>query len=483
MAIQSITLYVDGMTCASCEARISRTLSALKGVRRADARLQGGRVTVEFDDSLASEEVMREAVEKAGYSVRREKGSGNILPIGIGLLLVFLYLLAASRGVFSSLPAIDASIGYSMLFAVGLLTSIHCIAMCGGIALSQSLGSPGRRSGPLSGVSPSRLRQLLPGLKYNAGRVVSYTLIGALVGALGAAFSFSPAVKGAIALVAGIFMVFFALRMLGLFSGLPKAVGVFPPFIKGALMKASSSLQKGGPFAVGILNGLMPCGPLQTMQLYALGTGSALAGALSMFLFSLGTVPLMLLFGVSASFLPHRFFPSMLKASAVLVMFLGVLTFARAAGMAGFSLPSPDGITFRPSGGPKASGEVLEAADKAAVPGRKSAPAGLIQATVSGGVQTVLTVFKNGRYVPFSAQVGIPVKWTIRIDEEDITGCNNTLIIPSYGIEMPLRAGDNVIEFTPKKEGTIPYSCWMGMIRSKIVVTGGEGQEAQGSNE
>jgi len=56
--------------------------------------------------------------------------------------------------------------------------------------------------------------------------------------------------------------------------------------------------QKQRAAACGLLNGFMPCGPLQAMQLYALGTGSFIAGATSMFMFSLGTVPLM--FGLGA---------------------------------------------------------------------------------------------------------------------------------------------------------------------------------------
>ena len=96
-------------------------------------------------------------------------------------------------GLFAKLPKVDASIGYGMLFVVGLLTSVHCVAMCGGIALSQSL-----RSGGSTGAAPeektrgSSLGRLAPGLLYNGGRVLSYTLIGGIVGALGSAFNFSP---------------------------------------------------------------------------------------------------------------------------------------------------------------------------------------------------------------------------------------------------------------------------------------------------
>lgn len=76
---------------------------------------------------------------------------------------------------------------------------------------------------------------------------------------------------------------------------------------------------------MGMLNGLMPCGPLQAMQLYALSTGSFAQGALSMFVFSLGTVPLMFGLGALSSFLSARFTGVMLKASGAMVIFLGVV--------------------------------------------------------------------------------------------------------------------------------------------------------------
>ena len=65
---------------------------------------------------------------------------------------------------------------------------------------------------------------------------------------------------------------------------------------------------------------------------------------------------------------------------------------------------------------------------------------------------------------------GVPVKWIIQADESDINGCNNQMLIPKYNIEKKLVAGDNIIEFTPTETGTVPYSCWMGMIKSSITV-------------
>ncbi|HET7838999.1 MAG TPA: sulfite exporter TauE/SafE family protein, partial [Rectinemataceae bacterium] len=283
-----LTLHVEGMSCSSCEARIEKALLAVPGVTRAKADQQGGRVVLEYDEGLASPEAARAAIEKAGYAVRDKRNASTLIALGIGLVLASAYMIASSAGLFASLPKIDASIGYGMLFVVGLLTSVHCVAMCGGIALSQSVKAlPRGADGDGSRPRPfgRDLRRLVPGLRYNGGRVISYTVIGGLVGALGSAFDFSPAVKGGIAGAAGLFMLYLGLKMLGLVPAMPRLSRLLPASAARRIEAARQTAAGRGPFAVGLLNGLMPCGPLQTMQLYALGTGSLFAGALSMLIF------------------------------------------------------------------------------------------------------------------------------------------------------------------------------------------------------
>lgn len=100
-------------------------------------------------------------------------------------------------------PTAKAGMSLGALFLVGLMTSLHCVAMCGGINVA-SAGNT-RRSAVL----------------YNLGRVVSYTLVGAIVGALGSAFSLSIAVQAGIQLFAAAFMLAMALNLLGCFRFLP----------------------------------------------------------------------------------------------------------------------------------------------------------------------------------------------------------------------------------------------------------------------
>jgi hypothetical protein len=215
-----------------------------------------------------------------------------------------------------------------------------------------------------------------------------------------------------------------------------------------ALVKKLGPLRgrSNSPLYIGLLNGFMPCGPLQAMQLYALSTGSPVKGAISMFLFSIGTVPLMFLFGALGSLLNKRYTKKMMTVSAVLVVFLGVFMLQNGIGLSGLALPVMPSF--------------------AGTADRKEASV----AKIENGIQVVTTGLESGRYEPIIVQKGIPVKWIIQAQEGDINGCNNIIVIPKYNLQKDLAVGDNMIEFTASESGTVPFSCWMGMIRSKITV-------------
>ncbi|HBF38052.1 MAG TPA: Ig domain-containing protein, partial [Firmicutes bacterium] len=197
-----------------------------------------------------------------------------------------------------------------------------------------------------------------------------------------------------------------------------------------------------GSFLIGMLSGLMPCGPLQIVELYALGTGSALFGALSMFCFAMGTVPLLFTLGTLHSTLLKKYTHSILKISAILVIFLGLVMIGRGLALSGI-------VTF--------GFENTVAADTGI-------------SHVAGNIQTVVTSIKSERYPTIVVQQGIPVRWIIKADSKNLNGCNQAITIPKLKIVKKLRVGENLIEFTPHKIGDIIYTCWMGMIKSQITV-------------
>ena len=228
-------------------------------------------------------------------------------------------------------------------------------------------------------------------------------------------------------------MLAMALNLLGCFRFLPSLR--LPGRLSGLFRSRSS-------FVIGLANGLMPCGPLQAMQLFALSTGSWYMGALSMFCFSLGTVPLMLGVGLISGTLNRRFAGPMRIACAALVAVMGMSMLQNALSLAGFATlaavqpeSTEDGVAY-----------------------------------FSDGVQLVHTTLDYRSYAPITVKAGIPVRWTITADSRVLNGCNEALAIPEYSIQKGLAPGDNIIEFTPAEIGTFPYSCWMGMIRSSITV-------------
>lgn len=452
------TLHIEGMHCRGCEMRVEQALLGLDGMNKAAARYAGSDVRIEYDAERLKPVQIAKALEDAGYPVVEKDAVSRDLSfkarmtrlaaaIGIGAVL---YVLLSNFGVVTFLPTIDQNMTYGVLFVTGLLTSVHCIAMCGGINLTQNIKHK------QAGETQSRF---LPGLLYNLGRVISYTLIGGVVGALGSVITPSGAFRGFIAVLAGVFMVLMGLNLLEVFPGLNRLMGRLPRLLR------VQNKPGAGPFAVGLVNGLMPCGPLQAMQLYALASGSILTGALSMLLFGLGTVPLMLLLSVVSALLSARFTRNMMRAGAVLVMALGLLMFNQGMSLSGVALP----------------GTVLGSTVADTGAGKTEQPQAQGPA-ITDGVQRISSTFAAGRYAPITVQAGIPVEWTIEIAEKDINGCNYAFVIPAYDVQVELQPGKNVVNFTPTQAGTVPYSCWMGMIRSAIKVEEVPSTEAGGGS-
>lgn len=442
------TIFIKGMTCIQCEKILQKSLLKADGIYEATVNYKEGKAYIQYDSERLSEEAIKSIIAKAGYEQvlgnNQAKDSeilGTLQVVGMGLFIGLLYLVVDKTIGFNAIPELSSSMSYGMLFVIGLLTSLHCIAMCGGINLSQCLVP--RKDGSFT---PS----WKPSAAYNAGRVISYTVIGAMVGGIGSAIGFSGSSKGIIAILAGVFMMIMGINMLDIFPQLKGFSLRMPSQVRRTLMGKNNER---GPFVVGLLNGFMPCGPLQAMQLYALGTGSATIGALSMFFFSLGTVPLMLGFGFIATLMGQRLTKNMMKFSAVLVVGLGFIMAGRGLSLSGVN-PSqvPDLQVLNFGNGEK------EASPKAAT------------AKIENELQVVTGEVTSRKYPVFIVEKGTPLKLNFHAEANQLNGCNKTLVIPDYNIQIELQPGDNIVEFTPQEVGTINYTCWMGMISSRIEV-------------
>lgn len=424
---------IGGMTCHNCENTINNGISKIKGVKSVTSSFKFGKAIVEFDN--IDDKLVKKTIEDLGYKydgiyVGKNKARlKEILPIVI--FLIAIYILIGSifgYNFLTVIPSVTNGTPIMMLFIIGIFTSVHCIGMCGAINLAASLDSTGKTTFK---------RPFL----YNLGRVISYTLIGGIIGAIGGILSINTTINGIIVLLSSILMLFMGLSMLG---WLPVSLYMFIPKYKTSIKLTDHE----APFLIGLLNGLMPCGPLQAMQIYALSTGSFIMGALSLFIFSLGTVPLVFSFGFIFNKLGRKYNVIISRVSSVLVVMLALVMLTR-----GFNYLGIDVV-----GGIKNIVTPKTDYSKYAV------------ASIKDGYQYVEITLNYRGYQPIVVQKGIPVKFNIKTKDVWKFGCTNAINIPSLGIEYSLKEGDNIIEFTPKKVGTINYSCWMGMVNSHIKV-------------
>ncbi|WP_052356892.1 urease accessory protein UreH domain-containing protein [[Clostridium] dakarense] len=414
---------VYGMHCKSCESSIQHELRNLDGILSIIANHNKSNVTVTYESSLCNEKEIKTAIKKAGYST---KESHVAKFLGLGIVVIGMLFLSNNSlfGYNTNLMLENSSL--FMVFIVGILSSLHCVGMCGGIMLTQTLDK--------DNLLVDKRTSFNVALKYNLGRVISYTILGGIIGSLGSVFSLSMKTQGLVQVIASIFMIIAGLNMFGL--KLFKNIKFNIPFIEINCGKSNKS-----PFVVGILNGFMPCGALQTMQLYALGTGSFILGALSMFVFSLGTVPLMLGFGYISSRLTKNFSNKIFKYSGAFIIILGLSMAQRGLALTGFNLPISNSYY-------KDSSQLAPVID------------GYQEVTINAsrsGYSTSSNVIKGD----------IPVKLTIKASE--LTSCNSTMYFPDFDQYVDLSKGDVIAEINPNGKD-ISFTCWMGMIRNKITV-------------
>lgn len=447
--MHEVGLNVGGMYCDHCSTVVEKALRAVNEIR--DVRMDGNVAWISFTG--AAQPTLAHAcaaVRDAGYdadpsstvkplrsgkAMARVKALGTFALIVAGIMVVAQALEAlAGYNVFNAIPVIDDSLTYGALFSTGLLTGLHCLSMCGALNLVAATGDQTSPSASLT--EPAKGRPSPSPIAYNLGRLLSYTALGGLAGAIGGVIGVDKLVSTVLILAAGVVMMLMALRMAGVVS-----FSVPTPKITALDRLSARGRRSGAPFVIGLANGFMPCGPLQAMQLYAIGTGDAATGALSMFLFCLGTMPFMLAIGYSARALSARNKTVIAKVAAAFMFTLAASMVGRGLAYAGIDLAAP----FTSSN--------------------------VVQAQDAGGLQVAEFGLSFDNYADITVKKGVPVQLVVNADAGKITGCNNEIVIDEWNIDHKLTPGRNVIEFTPTETGTFTYSCWMRMITNTIKVT------------
>lgn len=207
----------------------------------------------------------------------------------------------------------------ALLLGTGFLMSLgHCIGMCGPIVAAVSMGQRAAGRG--------RFRLALASLTYHAGRIAGYGLIGVALGVIGSA-AFLPgarAYQGWFSIASGLLMILLGLGLLGI---LPtrrwvessRAGRIVAARMRGLLGARSHA----GLLLLGFANGFLPCGPVAAAAVSAAATRSPVHGGLSMLAYGLGTIPALVVLGLTAGTLAASVRGRLFRLAAFLVLVMG----------------------------------------------------------------------------------------------------------------------------------------------------------------
>ncbi len=456
--------YVSGMHCASCEILIEKKILETKNIKSVDASTTKGEVLIEYENKKPNIHKLNEIFEKTGYvfsdfpikePARAGQSKELVMILGMGLLIIAGFIGLNRLGL-SGLINVSSESFLPIFFALGLVAGVSsCAALVGGIILSVS-----KQWNELYSVTDSVWKKIQPNLIFNAGRLVSYGFLGAILGAIGGKLNFSLKFGPVLIILVSIIMIFSAFHLFG-FRAFRKFQLTMPKLITRIIANEANFKGRYAPFLTGALTFFLPCGFTITAQGVALVSGNAIQGGLIMFLFALGTLPTLLLIGLSSAKFSQkpRLFNSFLRVSGVLILFFAFYNINSQLNVLGIPNFSDLGSDYRQSSGAK--NNVFQ-------DGKEGLP------PIINGKQILKMNASSYDYSPnyFKVRAGIPVRWEIR--DIGTSGCTNAIISRNlFKGEISLTPGQtSVKEFVPEKSGKYKFSCWMGMISGIIEVVG-----------
>jgi len=317
--MKQFTFHVTGTHCASCKILIEDILSQQDGIVEARVDLNNEVVeVVTAKDQAATELVgnLSAVISKNGYALSLQKISKNAvrkqdtwiaIPLGIGVLGLFFILQRS--GVLNF--GIGGPISPMTSFVIGLIASVSsCLAVVGGLVLSLS-----------AKVSQEKTSTFRNFFFFHTGRIVSFALLGGVLGAVGGLVRINFTLSTLLGLMAAIVMIMLGLDLSGI---LPKKNITLPSgafrFFQRIGHKALT------PFVLGFGTFFLPCGFTQSMQVAALSSGSFLSGLLIMLAFVMGTFPMLSALSFGASTIAHSKYAALFyKTVGIVVIGFGVI--------------------------------------------------------------------------------------------------------------------------------------------------------------
>lgn len=329
--------HVNGMHCNACVILTESELSEIFGISHVKASLKNFSVEVtgDFGDKNLEQiaEELSIVLKPHGYTLSLEKQnhlanwSDFKIAIPIALAFVAFFILLQKLDIVNLVTSSDVS--YGTAFIIGLIASVStCMAVVGGLVLSMSANFA--KEGD----------KIKPQILFHIGRLVSFFILGGVIGALGSTFQLSGTGIFVLSLIVAFVLLVLGINLLDVFPFMKKFQLTMPNFIGKYAHNLKNVNHTLTPVLVGIATFFLPCGFTQSMQIYTLTTGSFLTGSLIMFSFALGTLPVLSLLSFSSLSI-HKKLQSgiFFKTAGLIIIFFGIFNLINA--LVAFGLISP----------------------------------------------------------------------------------------------------------------------------------------------
>ncbi|MDD5731692.1 MAG: sulfite exporter TauE/SafE family protein [Patescibacteria group bacterium] len=446
---------IRGMHCRSCEILIERELKKIPGVSFVGVSFKKGLAEIHSQESIP-DDLIYKAIAEAGYSVGKNEKKSWISRdskqyedlFSAFILLVALYLILKMLGLTDISINVGKPSSLLLVLLVGLTAGIStCMALSGGLIAGISARHAEKHP------EATAFQKFRPHIFFNIGRIASYTVLGGIIGMIGRVFQFNGVTLGVITLLVAIIMLVLGLQLIEIFPKISNLSFSLPTGIAKffGIKKHEKEYSHKNATLIGALTFFLPCGFTQAMQVYAMSSGNYTTGALIMGIFAIGTMPGLLGIGGLTSVIRGSFSKKFFKLIGLIVISLAIFNLINSFNLLGLKIPLPTNNV----------GQNNNVQDNGFTP-----PTG-----GENGVQVVRMTEKSNGYSPnsFTIKKGVPVKWII--DATNIYSCASSIVSRDLNISTTLQSGENVIEFTPQKTGTISFTCSMGMYRGVFTVT------------
>jgi len=294
---QKCILHIHGMHCQACVLITESELADLPNIIQVKSSLKNHSVEVtgNFGDKTLEQiaEELTLPLKPHGYTVSVEKQIGEkkwsdfkiAIPIALGFAVLFVIL--QKIGLINLVNT--GNVTYGTAFVIGIMASLStCMAVVGSLVLS------------ISATFAKEGDKIRPQLLFHSGRLVSFFILGGVIGVLGSTFTLNTAATFTLSLIIGLVMLILGVNLLDVFPWAKKLQPLMPKFIAKHAHGFSKFNHTLTPLLVGIATFFLPCGFTQSMQLYTLTTGDFFKGGLTMFTFALGTLPVLALVSFSS---------------------------------------------------------------------------------------------------------------------------------------------------------------------------------------